>query len=86
VHLLFRVGGQPTAVLDAADVVLVPAVPAEEIPAVAQALRLPESIAAQLPGLGPVEVLAASRNRTAVVTVQATSSELGLLRAGDLTG
>jgi hypothetical protein len=86
VHLLFRVGGQPTAVLDAADVVLVPAVPAEEVPAVAQALRLPEAIAAQLPGLGPVEVLAASRNRTAVVTVQATPSELALLRAGDLTG
>lgn len=86
VHLLFRVGGQPTAVLDAADVVLVPAVPAEETAAVAQALRLPESIAAQLPGLGPVEVLAASRNRTAVVTVQATPSELALLRAGEVNG
>ena len=86
VHLLFRVGGQPTAVLDAADVVLVPAVPPDELPAVAAALRLPEPVAALLPGLGPAEVLAASRTRTAVVTVQATPSELALLRAGDLTG
>jgi hypothetical protein len=61
-------------------------VPAEESAAVAQALRLPEAVAAQLPGLGPVEVLAASRSRTAVVTVQATPSELALLRAGDAAG
>ena len=84
-HLLFRLGAQPTAVLDAADVVLVPAVPPEDVAAVAQALRLPEPVAAQLPTLGPAEVLAASRSGTAVVTVQATPGELALLRAGDLT-
>ena len=86
VHLVFRAGGQPTAVLDAADVVLVPAVPAEEVAAVGQALRLPEAVAAHLPGLGPAEVLVASRHRTAVVTVQATPGELALLRAGDPGG
>ena len=83
VHLIFRLGGQPTAILDAADVVLVPAVPADEVAAVGQALRLPEPVAAQLPGLGPVEVLVASRHRTAIVTVQATPGELTLLRAGE---
>ena len=85
VHLLFRAGGQPAAVLDAADLVLVPQVPDDEVDAVAEALRLPPSLAAHLPGLGPAEVLAATRRRTAVVTVQATPTELSILRAGDLT-
>ena len=71
--------------LDAADLVLVPQVPEEEVESVAQALRLPPALAAHLPGLGPAEVLAATRRQTAVVTVQATPTELSILRAGDLT-
>jgi hypothetical protein len=83
VHLVFRAGGPPTAVLDAADVVLVAAVPPDETAAVAQALRLPEAVGAQLAGLGPAEVLAASRRHTAVVTVHPTAGEQALLQAGD---
>jgi len=86
VHLVFRAAGQPTSLAGIADVVLVPAIPAEEVAAVGQALRLPEPVAAQLSGLGPAEVLVASRQRTAIVTVQATPGELALLRAGDPVG
>ena len=84
VHLLFRIGGQPAAVLDTADLVLVPQVPAEEAEAVTAALRLPAGLAVHLAGLGPAEVLAATRSRTTVVTVQASPTEQSVLRAGDL--
>lgn len=84
VHLLFRLGGQPASVLDAADLVLVPRlpdnIPADEVNSIVEVLRLPPTAAGQLAALGATEVLAATRSRLEFVTVQATPTEMSALR------
>ena len=81
VHLVFRLGTSPSAVLDAADPVLVTPPQPDEVEQVLAALRLPDGLAGELAGMAPAEVLAVTRSGAAFVTVQATAGETAVLRA-----
>ncbi len=79
VHLLFRLVAQSSTLLDAADLILLPQPPPEELDSALELLRLPPAIADQVTRMDNTEFLAVTRGRALFVRIRATPTETELL-------
>ena len=66
--------------MNAADLILLPQPAPEEIESTLEILRLPAAMGSQFARMGQAEFLAVTRSRAVFLTVQATSTEMAVLR------